>query len=250
MPRLLLENVSVDLPVFGARAVSLKQTIAAAATGGFIGREANVTIVRALSDICLDLKDGDRLGLVGHNGAGKSTLLRTMAGAYAPSRGTCRRVGAVTSLIDPLLGIELDATGYENILLRGLIMGLSRGEIRRLQPDIAEFSGLGEYLAMPMRTYSTGMMMRLGFSIATAVRSDILLMDEWMAVGDAEFRQQAEERLAKLVTDSGILVLASHSAELITRECTVVAEMSHGMVQDLRRIAAVTPRDQPPRSDG
>lgn len=254
--RLLLENVSVDLPVFGARAVSLKQTIAAAATGGRIGREANVTIVQALSDVCLDLRAGDRLGLVGHNGAGKSTLLRTMAGVYSPSRGRCHREGSVASLIDPLLGAEMDASGYENILLRGLIMGMSRSEIRRRQADIAEFSGLGDYLAMPMRTYSTGMMMRLGFSIATAVQHDILLMDEWMAVGDIEFRERAEERLARLVADSGILVLASHSTDLIARECTMVAEMSHGAIQRLERIvaagAAVEPDDPvvPSRADG
>lgn len=235
MPRLCLRNVTIELPVFGARANSLKQTIAAAATGGRIGRESNVTIVRALSDICLNLRDGDRLGLVGHNGAGKSTLLRTMSGAYMPTRGTCEREGTLSSLIEPMLGIEPDATGYENILLRGLIMGLDRAEIRRLLPEIADFSGLGGYLDMPIRTYSTGMMMRLAFSIVTSVKRDILLMDEWIAVGDAEFRHQAEERLAQLVSNSGILVLASHSADLIARECNIVAEMAHGAIQRLYR---------------
>jgi len=229
MARLVLENASIDFPIFGAHAASLKQTLASAATGGRIGRETGIAVIQALRDISLDLRDGDRLGIVGHNGAGKSTLLRTLAGVYPPTRGRYFRDGTISSLIDPMLGIETDATGYENISLRGLILGIGRREMARLTPDIAEFSGLGDYLDMPVRTYSTGMMMRLGFSIATAVRSDILLMDEWLSVGDAEFRQKAEDRLRDIVSTTGILVLASHSPELIKRECNQVMELSHGV---------------------
>ena len=228
MAQLTLDNVSIDFPIFGAHAVSLKQTLASAATGGRIGRETGVAVIQALRDISLDLKDGDRLGVIGHNGAGKSTLLRVLAGVYSPTRGRYARTGTIASLIDPMLGIEMDATGYENITIRGLILGISHREMARLIPEIAEFSGLGDYLEMPVRTYSTGMLMRLGFSIATAVRSDILLMDEWMSVGDAEFKQKAEERLREIVSNTGILVLASHSPELIERECNRVVELSHG----------------------
>jgi lipopolysaccharide transport system ATP-binding protein len=231
MARLSLHNVSIDFPIFGAHAASLKQTLASAATGGRIGRETGVAVIQALRDVSLDLRDGDRLGIVGHNGAGKSTLLRTLAGVYPPTRGRYVRVGTVSSLIDPMLGIEMDATGHENISLRGLILGLKRREMTRLIPDIAEFSGLGDYLDMPVRTYSTGMLMRLGFSIATSVRSDILLMDEWLSVGDAEFKQRAEERLRDVVSNTGILVLASHSPELISRECNQVIELSHGVMR-------------------
>jgi hypothetical protein len=163
MVRLRLENVSIDYPVFGARAGSLKTTLAKAATGGRIGRDAGVTVVQALRVICLDLREGDRLGVVGHNGAGKSTLLQTLAGVYPPSCGSYHRQGSVASLINPMLGIELDATGYENIVIRGLVLGMGRASIRRLTPEIADFSGLGDYLTMPVRTYSTGMMMRLTF---------------------------------------------------------------------------------------
>jgi lipopolysaccharide transport system ATP-binding protein len=209
----------------------LKQTLASAATGGRIGRETGVAVIEALRDISLDLKEGDRLGVIGHNGAGKSTLLRTLAGVYPPTRGRYARTGTISSLIDPMLGIEMDATGYENITIRGLILGISHREMATLIPEIAEFSGLGDYLEMPVRTYSTGMLMRLGFSIATAVRSDILLMDEWMSVGDAEFKQKAEERLRKIVSNTGILVLASHSPELIERECNRVIELSHGVMR-------------------
>lgn len=229
MARLTLEHVSVDFPIFGAHAASLKQTIASAATGGRIGRETGVAVIQALRDVSLDLKDGDRLGIVGHNGAGKSTLLRTLAGVYPPTSGVYTRTGTIASLIDPMLGIEMDATGYENITIRGLILGISHREMTRLVPEIAEFSGLGDYLEMPVRTYSTGMLMRLGFSIATAVRSDILLMDEWLSVGDAEFKQQAEERLRAIVSSTGILVLASHSRDLIERECNRIVELAHGV---------------------
>ena len=231
MAQLTLDNVSIDFPIFGAHAVSLKQTLASAATGGRIGRETGVAVIEALRDISLDLKEGDRLGVIGHNGAGKSTLLRTLAGVYPPTRGRYARTGTISSLIDPMLGIEMDATGYENITIRGLILGISHREMATLIPEIAEFSGLGDYLEMPVRTYSTGMLMRLGFSIATSIRADILLMDEWMSVGDAEFKQKAEERLRKIVSNTGILVLASHSPELIERECNRVIELSHGVMR-------------------
>ena len=232
MPFLQLDRVSIDFPIYGANATSLKKTLASAATGGRIGHSTGVTVVQALRDISLDLRDGDRLGLVGHNGAGKSTLLQTLAGVYPPTRGTYRRQGAIASLINPLLGIELDASGYENILIRGLVLGVDRHAIRRALPDIAEFSGLGDYLAMPVRTYSTGMMMRLAFSIVTSIRTDILLMDEWLSVGDEQFQRQAEARLREVVSNAGILVLASHSMPLIASECNRVVELVHGALAD------------------
>jgi lipopolysaccharide transport system ATP-binding protein len=228
MALITLDAVSVDYPVFGADGESLKKTLTAAATGGRIGRGTGITVVEALRQVTLELHDGDRLGVVGHNGSGKSTLLQTLAGVYPPTRGRYCHEGSIASLVNPMLGIEREATGYENIMIRGLVLGLNRRTIRRLTPEIAEFSGLGDYLDMPVRTYSTGMLMRLGFSIATSIRSDILLMDEWMSVGDAEFKQKAEERLREIVSNTGILVLASHSPELIERECNRVIELSHG----------------------
>ena len=230
MALLAFEAVSVDYPIFGADAASLKTTITSAATGGRIGRDTGVTVVEALRDISFELRDGDRLGLVGHTGAGKSTLLQALAGVYPPTRGRYRREGSLASLVNPMLGIEREATGYENIMIRGLVLGLDRRTIGQLTPSIAEFSGLGDYLHMPVHTYSTGMMMRLAFAITTCVRADILLMDEWLSVGDAEFRRVAEERIRGLVAESGILVIASHSADLIARECNRVIELSHGAV--------------------
>lgn len=230
MASISLKNVSVNFPIYGAGSASLKKTLASSVTGGRFGKETGVNVVQALSNINLELKSGDRLGLIGHNGAGKSTLLRALAGVYEPSSGEFVREGTVASLIDPSLGIEADATGLENIMLRGLVMGMSRKQLDDLTPGICEFSGLGEYVNMPVRTYSTGMMMRLAFSISTSVQADILLMDEWLSVGDAEFTEKAERRMQDVVAKSGILVLASHSPELIARECNRIIHLEHGRI--------------------
>ena len=230
MALISLKNVSVSFPIYGAGSASLKKTLASSVTGGRFGKETGINVVQALSNINLELKSGDRLGLVGHNGAGKSTLLRALAGVYEPSAGEFVRQGTVASLIDPALGIEPDASGVENIMLRGLVMGLSKRQIDDLTPDICEFSGLGEYVNMPVRTYSTGMLMRLAFSISTSVEADILLMDEWLSVGDADFTAKAEQRMKDVVAKSGILVLASHSPELIAKECNRVIHLEHGRI--------------------
>ena len=228
--RVVLKEVDVDYPVFGNRAMSLRHAVASAATGGLIGEHGGVRVVQALRDVSIEIPAGSRLGVIGHNGAGKSTLLRILAGIYPPSRGQYSRTGTVASLIDPALGIEPDATGYENIYLRGLVHGLRRRDVAALVPSIAEFSGLGPYLEMPVHTYSTGMAMRLSFSIATAVRSDIVVMDEWLSVGDEEFRNRAEERLRAIIDGSAVLILATHSRDLLHRECTRVVELSHGQI--------------------
>jgi len=230
MALLALDAVSIDYPVFGAHSNSFKRTVAAAVTGGMIGRETGVTTIHALQDVTLTLESGDRLGIMGHNGAGKTTLLRTLAGVYPPTRGTYRLEGRISSLIDPMLGVEPEFNGHENIKLCGLLKGLSPQQIEDLMPEIASFSGLGEYLDMPVRTYSSGMLMRLGFAIATSVRADILLMDEWLSVGDATFQEKSRERIREVVDAAGILVLASHSRALIQRECNRLVELSHGRI--------------------
>ena len=240
MTSISLKNVSVSFPIYGAGSASLKKTLAASVTGGRFGKETGVNVVEALSNINLELKSGDRLGLLGHNGAGKSTLLRALAGVYEPSAGEFVRYGSVASLIDPSLGIEPDATGIENIMLRGLVMGMSKKQVDDMTPQICEFSGLGEYVNMPVRTYSTGMMMRLAFSISTSVEADILLMDEWLSVGDAEFTEKAEQRMRDVVSKSGILVLASHSMDLIRKECNRVVRLEHGRIAEAYDLPAPT----------
>ncbi|WP_296310209.1 ABC transporter ATP-binding protein [Pseudomonas sp.] len=244
MVSISLKNASVNFPIYGAGSASLKKTIAASVTGGRLGQETSVSVVQALHGINLELKSGDRLGLIGHNGAGKSTLLRLLAGVYEPSAGEFFRQGTVASLIDPSLGIESDATGLENIMLRGLVMGMSKRQVDDLTEDICAFSGLGEYVNLPVRTYSTGMMMRLAFSISTSMAADILLMDEWLSVGDAEFTEKAERRMRDVVAKSGILVLASHSPDLIAKECNRVVHLEHGRIIDDHPLEPQTSDDE------
>jgi len=183
--------------------------------------------VKALNNITLDLKDGDRLGVMGPNGAGKSTLLRTLAGVYFPTSGTIEVQGRIASLIDISLGMDVEATGFENIRMRGIMMGLSLKQIKSMEEEIADFSGLGDFLHLPIRTYSTGMNMRLGFAVSTAVDADIILMDEWLSVGDSDFISKAQKRLDNFIKRSSILVVASHSEDLISRVANQVLRLDH-----------------------
>lgn len=237
MAFLKLENCSLNLPVYGASNRSLKQMMLSAATGGRIAADSRkLTVVEALRDVSLEVTAGDRVGLVGHNGAGKTTLLRLLAGIYEPSAGSFHSQGRVTSLLDLTLGLDYEATGYENIVLRGLILGASKADMTRLTPQIAEFSELGDYLNMPVRTYSSGMVLRLAFAIVTSVHADILLMDEWLSVGDAGFVKKAEAHMQEFVGKADILVLASHNANIIEDLCNVIVELEHGTVKDVRRV--------------
>ncbi|MEO8777884.1 MAG: ABC transporter ATP-binding protein [Rhodanobacter sp.] len=225
------ENVSVDFPIYNASSRSLKKQLMRVATGGQLGsNEQGRVIVRALENLSFTLKDGDRVGLLGHNGAGKSTLLRLLSGVYEPTSGTARITGEVGSLLDISLGIDPEATGLENIYIRGGLLGLKRAYVTSQLEEIIEFSELGDFINMPVRTYSTGMHMRLAFAVSTVVRPTILLMDEWLSVGDQGFRQKAEARMADIVQSTSILVIASHSRELIMHTCNRVLWLKHGKV--------------------
>jgi lipopolysaccharide transport system ATP-binding protein len=236
MSSIRLENCSLHLPIYGTINRSLKGAALAAATGGRVGSASrDVMVIQALSNVTLDFRPGDRVGIMGHNGAGKTSLLRMLAGIYEPTQGHIEVKGKVSSLLDVTLGMDFEATGYENIMLRGLMHGLAFDEIKRLTPEIAEFSGLGDFLDVPVRTYSSGMTLRLAFSIVTSVHAEILLMDEWLSVGDADFVHKAEERLRKLVDAASILVLASHSRDVIDHLCNVRVTMEHGEVVSVER---------------
>ena len=221
MVSITLENVGVEFVLFQGSTRSLKHQALRSTVGGLIGKRAkdDRMVVRALNNVSLSVKDGDRLALIGANGAGKSTLLRVIAGIYCPTAGTVVINGRCVPLFDIALGADDEATGRENIMLRGLLMGLTRAEIEERTDEIAEFSELGEFLDLPTKTYSSGMMLRLLFSIATSLNSEILLMDEWIAVGDEKFIARAHRRLRDLVERSNILVLASHNVELLRSIC-------------------------------
>jgi homopolymeric O-antigen transport system ATP-binding protein len=239
---LTLRNVNVEFPIYGVNARSLRNHAMRLTTGGLISAsDASRVTVSALSDITLDVRDGDRVGLVGHNGSGKTTLLRVLAGAYEPVTGTFRRSGTTASLFDMSYGFEAGATGLENIVIRGMYLGLDRERLLQRRDEIAEFSGLGPYINMPIQTYSVGMLMRLAFSISTCVSPEILLMDEWLAVGDSTFVHKAEQRLMDLIGSTGILVIATHSFSILDRVCNRLVWLEAGRIKADGPIEEVKP---------
>jgi lipopolysaccharide transport system ATP-binding protein len=224
-------NLTVEFPIYDNSHRSLKKKVFNLTTGGRIGSDAGKhPVVTALDDLSFEFRHGDRIGLVGHNGSGKTTLLRVLSGVYSPVRGQLGIHGKIASLLDVSMGLDPDATGFENIYLRGIMDGIKPAVIRAKVDDIADFTELGEYLNMPVRTYSSGMMLRLAFAISTSVEADILIMDEWLSVGDAEFSAKAALRLDNLVGSAAILVIASHNPELIARTCTRKIYLEHGRV--------------------
>jgi ABC-type polysaccharide/polyol phosphate transport system ATPase subunit len=234
MASIIVENATVDFPIYNGinrRLLHPSTLISTLRPGGDLGQNSRGQfVVSALKSVSLELRDGDRLGLIGHNGAGKSTLLRAMAGVYKPASGRVITEGRLFSLFNPALGMDQEATGYENIYLMGLIRGLTATEIEAAIPDIEAFTELGEYLNLPMRTYSSGMVARLGFAVTTATQPDILLMDEGIGVGDANFMAKAQQRINSFIESSQLLVLASHSVELLKQFCNKAIVLHHGQI--------------------
>jgi len=227
MASIILDNVSFKYPVFGVTdrslKVSLMRQLGDKNSGG-------VVQVQALSNINLELKDGDRLGLVGRNGAGKSTLLKVLARLVHPQSGSVKIEGRMVPLLARGLGIQQELTGFRNIDLPMRLLGATEAEIRRAREEVPDLAGIGDFIHMPVRTYSDGMRARLLFAICTAVRGDILIMDEWLSAGDAEFVQRAQERIHSLVRETPIMVLSSHSLEIIRTMCNVVCWMEAGQI--------------------
>ncbi|HTV90748.1 MAG TPA: ABC transporter ATP-binding protein [Stellaceae bacterium] len=221
MASITLDRVCVDFPIYDSDR-SLRKLLFRAKVGGIVrkdqARRDRVTI-RALDNLSFELRAGDRLGLIGRNGAGKSTLLRVLAGSYQPSSGTIAIDGEVASLLTTGIGFDAEDTGFENIRTGCLYLGMTPGEIRAKTAAIAEFTELGEYLRMPVRTYSSGMQVRLSFAIATALDPDILLLDEVLGAGDAQFMHKAQRRIESLMARASLLVLASHSPQVIRQFC-------------------------------
>jgi lipopolysaccharide transport system ATP-binding protein len=232
MTSITLHAVTIDFPVYNASHRSLRNTLVQVATGGRIGaREDGRVVVRALDNVSLVLREGDRLGIVGPNGSGKTTLLRVLSGVYHPAQGKVNVDGNVTALLNVSLGTDQEATGRENIRLRGALLGMPAKTIDSIAEEIGEFTELGNFLDVPIRAYSSGMQLRLSFAIATALRPEILLLDEWLSVGDEAFRAKAERRLASMIESTKILILASHSSELILKTCNRALWLEHGRVR-------------------
>jgi len=240
MARMKLEGVGVAYPVYNAASQSLRNQLVNISTGGRVSRaRGHVATVQALDGIDLDLRDGDRIGLVGHNGSGKTTLLRTLAGIFRPTRGRIVVEGRISTVFGLGAGMDLELTGYENITRMAMLLGASRRQAEDSVPGIEEFTELGQFLAMPVRTYSAGMTTRLLFAVATAVHPEILLVDEVLGAGDAAFQEKAQQRMSQFVAKASIFVLASHSPDLMRQFCTRMITLEHGrIVRDEPIIAA------------
>ncbi|WP_091536783.1 ABC transporter ATP-binding protein [Modestobacter sp. DSM 44400] len=227
---ILTKDASVDFPIFDAKSRSLKKTVMGL-VGGNIDSGARVPIIEALRDISLHLEHGARVGLVGHNGAGKSTLLRLLAGIYEPTRGVTEIHGRVAPVFDLGVGMDPEISGIENIMIRGLFLGMTRKQMETRVDDIAEFTELGDFLGMPLRTYSTGMRVRLALGVVTSIDPEILLLDEGIGAVDAAFLEKSKRRLSELVDRAGLLVFASHSDEFLRELCDTAIWMEHGRVR-------------------
>jgi lipopolysaccharide transport system ATP-binding protein len=248
MARLTVDDVSISFPLYHGESRSLKKTVMAAASGRLGQDNKHRLTVEALKNISFSLNSGDRVGFIGSNGAGKTTLLRTLAGIYEPVGGSITIDGEVTALLDANQGLNMDLTGYENIRLRALFSGYGEAKIKQLQADVAAFAELNQFLELPVRTYSSGMIIRLGFALATAIKPQILLMDEWIMAGDASFMDKARHRLETVIEGAEILVLSSHNVDIIMRWCNRVIWMDGGRIRadgnPKEVMAAYLPADQ------
>ncbi len=223
-----LQSVNLHYAAMAFRERSLKALLAAAFCK--TKRQAAVQDVHALKNISVEIKGGERVGLLGHNGAGKSSFLKIVAGLYPVSSGSVNVQGEVRSLFDLSLGFEPDASGRENILYRGLLLGQTPACMRKKEAAIIEFAGLGAFIDYPIKTYSAGMQVRLAFAISTAVTGDVLLLDEVIGAGDASFMAKARQRIAGLVEQAEILILASHDFAALTNLCTRGLVFHHGQI--------------------
>ncbi len=238
-----LTGVTLDYTIYSVRAQSLRNLAMNMAVGGKLYRnQGDVTVMRAVSNIHIDAQEGDRIALVGHNGSGKTTLLRLIAGIYAPTQGTVDVRGSMTSMLALGAGMDTDATGLQNIRKMGAMRMIPKKVIDSRMDAIAEFSELGHFLQLPVKTYSSGMTMRLMFSVATEFDSDILVMDEWLSAGDAAFVAKATERMETFVDRAKILIIGTHNLGLVDKVCNKVcvlengAAVFYGSVEDWQKI--------------
>ena len=227
-----LDSVKVDYPIYDSNATLMQRRLLNLVSLGRAHRKlGNIHVVQALKDITIDFLPGSAVGLIGRNGAGKSTMLKLLAGVLEPSLGTISRRGSITALLTINSGMEIELDGYENIRRLGLLRGFTVAEIEAMTPDVVAFAQLGDFISLPIRTYSSGMRMRLAFGIATLGTPDILLIDEVFGAGDQSFLARAHERISGLLERSKIIVLSTHSTELIREFCTSCLYLEQGEIR-------------------
>lgn len=230
MARIELSDVYVSYPVYAtSRQRSILGFAANKASFGRIARDAgDIPVVDALRGVSFELKEGDRLALVGRNGSGKTTLLKLCAGLILPDAGAALIQGSRASILNPGAGLDHEKTGVENVEMIGRLLGVSRAARKDLLDDVAEFTELGEFLDLPIRTYSSGMMVRLMFALATSVQRDILIVDEVIGAGDAHFVEKAAKRVRTMFERAKILLLATHAGEIASQLCNRAVWMDAG----------------------
>ena len=229
-PSIIIKDLRLDLPVYDQATRSLKKDMIRGLVGSRIDENEGRRYIRAIDGMNLTVRQGERIGLVGHNGAGKTTLLKTIAGIYQPTSGQIETTGSITALIDIAAGVNVEASGYENIVIRGLYLGHGLPEIQDKIDHIVAFSELGDYINLPLRAYSSGMISRLLFSVSTAFEPDILLLDEGIIAGDPAFNEKASHYLADYTGRAGIVMLASHSKELMHMFCNKGIKLNRGQI--------------------
>lgn len=230
--KISIQNVSIKFPLNNVYSNSLRHRI----LNLLLQKKHKNEYYYALNNISLELNSGDRVALIGNNGAGKTTLLRTISNIYEPTTGKIDVVGSIGSFIDMTMGMSMEATGEENIYIRGILGGMRIDEIKNKKDQIIEFAGLGNFIKQPLKTYSSGMIMRLGFSILTSLNADIVLMDEWLSTGDVDFQKKATQKIYKIIDNSHIFIMASHSDELIKKICNKVVKIDKGSVIEVKEI--------------
>ncbi|WP_084185980.1 ABC transporter ATP-binding protein [Vibrio pacinii] len=233
MSSIIVKNLTLDYPIRNKININKKSDTS---VGGRIFEKDGMPYLRAIDDICLEIQSGDRVGIIGHNGAGKSTLLKTLAGIYKPTSGTVNITGKVAPLFNLKFGMDMELTGYENIVLRALYLGVPRHEVLKKREEIALLSDLGDFLHLPMKSYSSGMVARLAFAVSVKIDADILLLDEMIGTGDANFINKTSEMAEDFVASSNILLLASHSNKVIREICNKAIVFEHGKIVDFTSV--------------
>jgi ABC-type polysaccharide/polyol phosphate transport system ATPase subunit len=226
-----VSGLSLEFPIYSANSRSLRKRLVPTSIGGaLLSNSSNTVFVRALQNVTFVIKDGERVGLVGPNGAGKTTLLKAIAGIYTPTSGSVTIRGTVSAALNSSLGMDLEVTGRENIYLLGYYRGLSKAQIDSNIDEIVDTANLGQFIDLPMNTYSAGMQGRLTFAVATAFEPDVLLMDEWLGAGDSAFVTKAHERTRRFIEKARIMVIASHSLAIVRDFCTHCAYLRRGQL--------------------
>ena len=229
MSSIKIENLSIDFRRYKDRSPSLKDYVSSFFKGH---QKEPYSEYRAVNNVSLEIFKGERVGIVGHNGAGKSTLLKALCRIYEPVEGTIRLQGRVAPLLEIGAGFHPEFTGRENIYLNGAILKYNKAELKRLEPEIIAFAEIEEFIDTPVKYYSTGMYLRLAFSLATAIQPEILILYEMFACGDAAFIKKTKERMLQVVHQADVMILVSHDIEILRSLCTRIVWMDHGVVKD------------------